>query len=218
MLGGGSSFPTDTHSHGTHTTGTMTGVAYDDTIGVAWEAEWIACNAIDQGASPGFDNDIIEAFQWFADPDGDPGTVDDMPDVVQNSWGINEGFPGDYTDCDTRWWSAIDNCEAAGVVTVWSAGNEGRVFVWGKNDQLELNKLNKLHKLNNYTKTMQFMDLLNLHKIYFGLKNDLGLFNLPRIPTPGVWGLASACRMVWLSRSCTNATTERSSMSSTYSA
>ncbi|XMB71963.1 exonuclease domain-containing protein [Mycoplasmatota bacterium WC30] len=51
------------------------------------------------------------------------------------------------------------------------------VFVWGKNDQLELNKLNKLHKLNNFTKTMQFMDLLNLHKIYFGLKNDLGLFN-----------------------------------------
>ncbi|MCK5731856.1 MAG: hypothetical protein KAH13_02470, partial [Tenericutes bacterium] len=51
------------------------------------------------------------------------------------------------------------------------------VFVWGKNDQLELNKINKMYKLRNFTKSMQFVDLLNLHKIYFSLKNDLGLFN-----------------------------------------
>ena len=47
-----------------------------------------------------------------------------MPDVVQNSWGVNEGFSG-YVDCDSRWWAVIDNCEAAGVVITWSAGNEG---------------------------------------------------------------------------------------------
>ena len=51
------------------------------------------------------------------------------------------------------------------------------VYVWGKNDKLELNKLNKIHKLQSFTKTMQFVDLLNLHKTYFSLKNDLGLFN-----------------------------------------
>ncbi len=51
------------------------------------------------------------------------------------------------------------------------------VYVWGKNDQLELNKLNRIHRLNNFTKTMQFIDLLSLHKMYYGLKNDLGLFN-----------------------------------------
>ncbi len=50
-------------------------------------------------------------------------------------------------------------------------------YVWGKNDQLELNKLNKIHKLNNFTKRMRFLDLLNLHKVYYGLKNDIGLFN-----------------------------------------
>ena len=48
----------------------------------------------------------------------------DVPDVVQNSWGVNENFSG-YVDCDSRWWSAIDACEAAGVVVTWSAGNEG---------------------------------------------------------------------------------------------
>ena len=51
------------------------------------------------------------------------------------------------------------------------------VYVWGKNDQLELNKLNKIHNLKNFTKSMQFVDLLNLHKTYFSLKNDIGLFN-----------------------------------------
>jgi sporulation inhibitor KapD len=51
------------------------------------------------------------------------------------------------------------------------------VYIWGKNDQLELNKMNKRHNLYNFTKNMQFVDLLNLHKTYFSLKNDIGLFN-----------------------------------------
>ncbi len=51
------------------------------------------------------------------------------------------------------------------------------VYVWGKNDHLELSKLNRIHKLKNFTKNMQFVDLLSLHKTYYGLKNDIGLFN-----------------------------------------
>ncbi len=123
VINAGATFPSDGNSHGTHTVGTMCGLAPDDTIGVAPGARWIAANAIDQGVSEGFDNDIIECFQWFADPDGDPGTVDDVPDVVQNSWGVMEGLG--YPDCFDAWWAVIDNCEAAGVVVTWSAGNEG---------------------------------------------------------------------------------------------
>ncbi|MFO7652233.1 MAG: S8 family serine peptidase, partial [Candidatus Krumholzibacteriia bacterium] len=112
--------------HGTHVMGTITGLAPEDTIGVAPEAEWIACNAIYLGAGSDMDNAVLAALAWFADPDGDPATVDDVPDVVQNSWGVLEGFT-DYIDCDSRWWTAIDACEAAGVVLTWSAGNEGPV-------------------------------------------------------------------------------------------
>jgi subtilisin family serine protease len=124
---GNTTFPSDNHSqsHGTHTMGTMCGlgIAAQESIGVAFSAKWIACNAINQGVGPAFDSDVTGAFQWFADPDGNPGTTEDVPDVVQNSWGVFEGLG--YPNCDSRWWGVIDGCEAAGVAVVFSAGNEG---------------------------------------------------------------------------------------------
>jgi subtilisin family serine protease len=121
---GDPNFPADGYGHGTHTMGTITGLALDDTVGVAPGARWIATNAINMSTGPAFDNAVIASFEFMADPDGNPFTTADVPCVVQNSWGVNENFSG-YFDCDSRWWAAIDNCEAAGVVVTWSAGNEG---------------------------------------------------------------------------------------------
>ncbi len=126
-LGYGTTFPEDYNGHGTHTMGTMAGAGHatGDTVGVAFDAQWIADNSINQGVGPAFDNDVLGAFQWFADPDGNPGTTEDVPDVLQNSWGIDGRFGYDYSDCDYRWQEAIENCEAAGVVVTFSSGNEG---------------------------------------------------------------------------------------------
>jgi subtilisin family serine protease len=124
---GSTQFPNDGWGHGTHVMGTMCGAGHatGDTVGVAFDALWIADNSINQSVGPEFDNDVLEGYQWFADPDGDPGTTDDVPDVLQNSWGIDSRFGYDYEDCDYRWQEVIENCEAAGVVVTYSAGNEG---------------------------------------------------------------------------------------------
>ncbi len=128
VLGISPDFPFDDFGHGTHVNGIMVGNSPTtlDTVGVAWGSTWIATNAVDQDAAPEFDNDAIESFQFLMNPDGDPMTSDDVPDVINNSWGINEDdFGFDYEDCDSRWWSAMDNCEAAGIVVIFAAGNEG---------------------------------------------------------------------------------------------
>ncbi|MCD6250606.1 MAG: S8 family peptidase [candidate division Zixibacteria bacterium] len=117
------SLPTDNADHGTHTMGTMIGVDGADTIGVAPGAEWITAGVIDQGKSlQGTFSDILAAFQWALNPDGDTATTDDVPDVILNSWGVPASLLG---PCDDTFFAAIDNVEAAGIVCIFSAGNEG---------------------------------------------------------------------------------------------
>jgi bacillopeptidase F len=97
--------------------GTMTGLdpATSDTIGVAFEAEWIA-------ARYHYNNNStkLACFEWALDPDGDPGTTEDMPAVVNNSW---VRAPG--PTCESTFLPAIVALEAAGVATVFAAGNHG---------------------------------------------------------------------------------------------
>ncbi len=124
---GSPDFPVDAREHGTHTMGTMTGQAPGESIGVAPGALWIAANAIVLSVGEVLDNAILSSLEFMADPDKDPTTIEDVPVVVSNSWGVNESYAG-YFDCDSRWWDAIDNCEAAGVLLVWAAGNEGQSF------------------------------------------------------------------------------------------
>jgi len=121
---GSPDLPFDSFGHGTHVMGTITGATATDTLGVAPGARWMASNAI-WADNNTFDNMVIAGFEFFADPDGDPLTSDDVPDVVQNSWGVTPSSIRGYVTCDSRWWETIDNCEAAGVVVTWSAGNEG---------------------------------------------------------------------------------------------
>jgi bacillopeptidase F len=122
-----STFPSDSYGHGTHTMGTVCGLAGSNQIGVAPGAKWIADNSINQGIGQPLMNDIIAGFQWLADPDGNPNTNWDVPAVSSHSWGIatSHSFPPYSNPCDASFWAYIDACEAAGQVVVFSAGNEG---------------------------------------------------------------------------------------------
>ncbi|MDP8223891.1 MAG: S8 family serine peptidase [Candidatus Lernaella stagnicola] len=118
----GTDFPYDSGRHGTHTLGTITGGDDgENQIGMAPGALWIAAAVVDV---PGVSiyTEAVAAFEFFADPDGNPGTTDDVPAAINNSWGIsNMPFGG----CKDDFWAAIDTAEAAGVVVVFAAGNEG---------------------------------------------------------------------------------------------
>jgi subtilisin family serine protease len=124
----GTSFPTAFGSHGSHTMGTVCGGAPGDEVGVAPGAQWIHAAVIDRVDIPTTIADALLAFEWMVDPDGDPGTVFDVPHVCSNSWGIatfhSQGAP--YNNpCDEGFWAHLDACEAAGTVILFSAGNEG---------------------------------------------------------------------------------------------
>ncbi len=108
----------DAGKHGTHTMGVMVGRndATGDTTGVAFGAQWISARVVD---IPGAN--YLQAFQWVADPDGNPNTIEDVPDVLNNSW----GFRQDDLNCSDVFWNVIDNVEALGTVVIFACGNEG---------------------------------------------------------------------------------------------
>ena len=119
----GSALPNDLRGHGTHTMGIMIGSSAGDTLGVAFNAEWIAAGVVDRGWGVSQTiSDILSAFQWAVDPDSNNQTTEDVPDVISNSWGVPSGI---LPSCDQVFWEAIDNVEQLGIVTVFSAGNEG---------------------------------------------------------------------------------------------
>lgn len=51
------------------------------------------------------------------------------------------------------------------------------IFVWGKNDHLALSEGYKVNELETLDPFTRYINLLQIHKNYFHLKNDLGLFN-----------------------------------------
>jgi subtilisin family serine protease len=110
--------PTDRTGHGTWTMGVMVGHEAGGTaIGVVPDAEWVAVKIFDDRGEATLSG-IHQGFQWLLDPDGDPGTPD-APNVVNNSWAF--GSPG----CDLEFEPDLQSLRAAGIVSVFGAGNYG---------------------------------------------------------------------------------------------
>ncbi len=115
-----------TGSHGTHTLGTALGLDNQtgDTIGVAFNAYWIANDLIATSlATVKPLSEFVSAFEWAFNPDGDTATTSDIPDVINNSWGYTS--PGDTALCNSYVSEMLSALEAAGIATIFSAGNDG---------------------------------------------------------------------------------------------
>jgi subtilisin family serine protease len=123
-------FPTDDDQaidgHGTAVMGIMTGG--EESFGVAFDATWIAGDLFEEGE--GYVSTALKVFEWLTDPDGDPATVTDVPDVINNSWGIDTDLDTQgRLKCDSIFNQAIDAMEAAGTIVINSAGNAGTAGV-----------------------------------------------------------------------------------------
>ena len=125
---GSSAFPYDDNGHGTHTMGTTAGGdgpgPFADDIGVAPGASWIAVKAF-TAAGSATAADLHSAYEWLLAPcpagvlPGSPGCdPTEAPDVINNSWGNNNGASVEFL-------ADITALRAAGILPIFSAGNNG---------------------------------------------------------------------------------------------
>lgn len=118
----GTTAPTDTGGHGTHTLATVLG----QQVGVAPDATWFACANLPRNlGSPAKYLACLQfmfaPFPLDGDPlrDGDPGRA---AHVLNNSWGC----PADFEGCSaTLMTPAVQALRSGGIFVVASAGNEG---------------------------------------------------------------------------------------------
>jgi len=114
------------NDHGTHTLGTAIGLDKNaaDTIGVAFEAYWIATDII-KGTIDEVPpvSDLVDAFEWALNPDGDFSTVNDIPHVINNSWRWRDEI--DTVECEGFVVDLLNAIEAVGIANIFSGGNSG---------------------------------------------------------------------------------------------
>lgn len=172
----------DCASHGTHVTGTMLGLdrMNDDTIGVAFNAMWIGAPVLCGIGT----EDNIAAFQWALDPDGDPNTTEDIPDVINNSW-YDPSL--DTIDCFSVYVPVVQAMEAAGIAVVFSAGNEGpNPMTITPPHNINLNEVNSftIGALNGNLSSLPIANFSSRGPSHCG--GDSSLLIKPEVSAPGV--------------------------------
>ena len=116
--------PADVDGHGTATMSLIVGGnAGGMAIGVAPGARWIAVKIFNDAGNARI-SDVLAGFQWLLDPDGNPAS-DDAPHLVGNAWGFEAADECLREPPYDSIRQAISNLRAAGIATVFSAGNNG---------------------------------------------------------------------------------------------
>ncbi|MFZ5433120.1 MAG: S8 family serine peptidase, partial [Calditrichota bacterium] len=86
--------------------------------GVAPAANWIAANIFCAGTARL--SDVLAAYQWAADPDGNSATVNDVPDAILSPWQVNSDCLGAEP---SHVWQFVANLEALGPLPVFAASS-----------------------------------------------------------------------------------------------
>lgn len=109
--------------HGTHVAGTVCGIdrITNDTIGVAFNAEFIASAQFTTCEDKRVSDNV--AFQWAVDPDENPNTLDDIPDVMNMSGGRVD--PNTNLCSNTNVQATYAAFKAVDMAAIIAAGNEG---------------------------------------------------------------------------------------------
>ncbi|MGK5742996.1 S8 family serine peptidase [Micromonospora sp. URMC 103] len=123
VCGSPSLAPCDNNEHGTHTMGTMVGDGGPgNRIGVAPGARWIAAKGCEERGCSDFA--LLSSAQWMLAPtdlSGQHPRPDLRPDIVNNSWGTDNGPTSDpwFSDVVAAW-------RASGIFPMFANGNAGQ--------------------------------------------------------------------------------------------
>jgi len=116
--------------HGTAVAGAILGLdrANRDTLGPAFNARYIdgpSSNLVNSNGD--FEGSVRTAYsnlQYALNPDGDVSTSDDIPDVVNNSWGLADN--SSQFNCNSSIYrDVVASLNAVGVSVIFAAGNDG---------------------------------------------------------------------------------------------
>jgi len=111
----GTSAPSDTNGHGTHTTANIAGTFG---VGVAPKAKWMSCKGCSTSSCT--EDALIRCGQWVNCPtwtDGSSPDCSKAPDVVSCSWGGGQG--------DAFYERTIDAWHVSDITPVFAIGNSG---------------------------------------------------------------------------------------------
>lgn len=194
-LGFESDFPVDANQgsyHGTHTMGTMIGLDTEtaDTIGLAFNSFWIASDPIVSDIADVRPlSDYFIAFEWALNPDEDLNTSDDIPDVINNSWGVDHQYWTDtwQADCDPIEYDFIEALEMVDCAIIFSNGNEGPdPTTTGMPAGLAMDTLNmfSVGALNGHNPNYPIADFSSKGPSICNLVDRVGI--KPEVSAPGV--------------------------------
>lgn len=116
--------------HGTAVAGAILGLdrATLDTLGPAFNSLYIdgpSSNLINSDGE--FEGSVRTAYsnlQWALNPDGNNFTSSDVPDVINNSWGLSDNS-SQFNCTNSIYRDIIGSLNAAGVSVLFAAGNDG---------------------------------------------------------------------------------------------